>query len=151
MPSRSDDNRFSVRISRRLLDRLSGKPEAREGNVPREAPPATATPLPQVAQVIGHAGSPTPTTGASDRIIRSVRDGNLLLRHEADELDMIDSLAKELNATQTRESPKVCAKEEQACLDCYKQHAQEPLKCAEAARAYSQCAQRAAKTFVGGV
>lgn len=43
------------------------------------------------------------------------------------------------------ESPKVCAKEEQACLDCYKQHAQEPLKCAEAARAYSQCAQRAAK------
>ena len=75
----------------------------------------------------------------------SRRVGNLLLKHEAEELDRIENLAQELLAREyaVPHHPPPCQQAADDCVRCYAEHPGEPLACAAAVEAYGACAKRA--------
>ncbi|KAK9845470.1 hypothetical protein WJX81_007338 [Elliptochloris bilobata] len=134
-----------VQITKKLLDQLHTK---------------TPQSHPQQSAPAGEAAEHAPGSGdadlqerlAQDSVLQcalavSQRVGRLLLKAEAGELALVDQLAGELlqneHSVPAREVP--CESERGKCMQCYMQHAQEPLRCASAVDAYIKCSQRASE------
>ena len=67
------------------------------------------------------------------------------------EKEMIQELterAKELHEKEfkmPKQKPTPCLSEKDACLECYREHTKDPLRCANAVKLFSDCARRARK------
>ncbi|CAK0751520.1 hypothetical protein CVIRNUC_002074 [Coccomyxa viridis] len=130
-----------VRVTRELLEQLSGKERPRHG---QKDVTASIAPLRQVPQkeeeaVLVIRQDPR----MEDALQQSQRMGDLLLKHEQQETAEISRLAADLIDREYRAPLKdpPCLKEREACIQCYKANADDALRCRDAVSAYSQCAQ----------
>lgn len=145
-----------VKITQGLLEQLQGK------QAPKHAPqslipPAMLQPKGQQAFIQRPSDVEQQTTELirEDAAVRralegSRRVGDMLVKAHQQEAQQITQLADELMKKEyiapTREAP--CQREQQACLDCYRNNKTAPTKCAELVQGYSKCAQSAFQVFV---
>ncbi|XP_072969035.1 uncharacterized protein [Typha angustifolia] len=69
-----------------------------------------------------------------------------LEKKEAEMLQELTQRAKELHEKEFKlpyQNPLPCTAERENCLHCYKDHTKEPLKCAQAVKAFADCARQA--------
>ncbi|KAI4370394.1 hypothetical protein MLD38_018749 [Melastoma candidum] len=157
----------------RLLDngeRLKRKPRKIKPRVPKEVPPVQTKPV-QTKPVddSGAAKGPSPmgwplprplympeTTPSSSMnaeldAIRSVlaESEKVVGRLRAQEENMTNEVtqrAKELHQKEFKlphQKPMPCLAESNACMECYKEHIKDPLKCAHMVKSFADCARRA--------
>ncbi|XP_059639999.1 uncharacterized protein LOC132282364 [Cornus florida] len=95
--------------------------------------------------------SPPPQLANSELdAIRSVAQGcektvERLHKQEENMLQELTQRAKELRDKEFKlpsQKPIACVAEKDACLDCYKEHVKDPLKCAHFVEKYADCARR---------
>jgi hypothetical protein len=127
------DNTVSVRITRNLLESLTGR-----------------------ATTIQRTGRGAPGVARRERerfprleqssVKETINYGNLLLKHEGHELESITQFANELIEREHVQPPKAvpCKDEMQACFACYKENiAKDVSACSKVAADYHRCAQEA--------
>eukprot|EP00240_Pyramimonas_obovata_P006507 CAMPEP_0118936314 /NCGR_PEP_ID=MMETSP1169-20130426/17994_1 /TAXON_ID=36882 /ORGANISM="Pyramimonas obovata, Strain CCMP722" /LENGTH=169 /DNA_ID=CAMNT_0006879513 /DNA_START=257 /DNA_END=766 /DNA_ORIENTATION=+ len=152
-----DQEYYGIRINKRLLDRLDDRKQKQAatrledtGDVP---PPPTLKPIPYPFQF------PVPTAehversaGMDDQMVflrkklqYSKKVGSLLIKHEDEELPKVQQQVKDLLDKQYQAPMRAppCAMEKGACLACYQQFPNDPLRCAAAVAAFSKCAKQA--------
>ncbi|CAA7410833.1 unnamed protein product [Spirodela intermedia] len=94
---------------------------------------------------------PPPAANAELEAIRAVvqESEQAVERLQKKEAEMIQELterAKELHEKEfklPRQKPMPCLEEKDACLECYREHAKDPLRCARAVKSFNECARRA--------
>ncbi|XP_078446231.1 copper ion binding protein isoform X2 [Wolffia australiana] len=67
-------------------------------------------------------------------------------KKEAEMVQELTKRAKELHEKEFKlpnQKPMPCLAEKDACLECYREHSKEPLKCAQAVKLFCDCARRA--------
>ncbi len=125
----------TVRVTRRLLESLTGTGPAK----PREGGDRQSQGGSQVAvtnQVQRAAAFPAVESSA---LTETVQYGNLLLKHEGDELAKVHRLADDLLSKHFPENPSPCLKERQACFECYKENKGNPAACSKRVQDYKTC------------
>jgi len=148
-----DQEYYGIRINKRLLDSLDDRRkkqtrmEATEGVPP---PPATLTlpyrfPLPTAELVDRSGGMDDQMVFLRRKLQYSKKVGNLLIKHEDEELPKVQQQVQELMDKQYKAPMRAppCAAEKGACLACYQAFPDDPLRCAEAVAAFSKCAKQA--------
>ncbi|KAK9818419.1 hypothetical protein WJX72_012411 [[Myrmecia] bisecta] len=142
-----------VRVTQSLLQQLTGK--AKTHVRPHQAAQGAATSLAAV-HLPPHLEQEVLATLQRDKQLkraleRSTRAGALLLKAEREEVAQVDALAEELTQKEYRAParPPPCQAEREACLYCYQDNYQDPLRCADKVEAFSQCARQAHAAFVG--
>ncbi|XP_077248287.1 copper ion binding protein [Tasmannia lanceolata] len=76
----------------------------------------------------------------SERVLESLQ------KQEAEMLQEVTQKAKELHDKEFKlpyQKPMPCLAEKDACHDCYKEHAKDPLKCAHVVKTFADCARKA--------
>ncbi|KAK1273303.1 hypothetical protein QJS04_geneDACA012346 [Acorus gramineus] len=163
------DDTFSIQISSSLVDKLVGVEQSKQKRkakkvkpkVPEPPPqpklkepqpvPAVPTPPPGGWRFLPVVPPPPQTTSPEVDAIRSVlqeseRVLEKLEKQEANMAHEVTQRAKELHDKEFKlpyQKPMPCLSEKDACLDCYKRHAKDPLKCASVVNAFSECAHKA--------
>ncbi|PQQ05373.1 uncharacterized protein Pyn_00879 [Prunus yedoensis var. nudiflora] len=160
---------FSIQISSNLVDKLvhdaeksKKKPRRTKIKVPREPQkPQTKTNQddsegtgakgwPLQPPIFVPVTPPSQSTYAELDAIRSVlqESGRVLERLQKQEENMVQEVtqrAKELRDKEFKlpfQKPMPCLTEKDACLACYKEHADNPLKCAGFVKSFEDCARR---------
>lgn len=67
-------------------------------------------------------------------------------KQEADMAQLLAQRAKELREKEFKapyQKPMHCLNEREACLQCYKEHLEDPLKCAPLVQKFAECARQA--------
>eukprot|EP00262_Sarcandra_glabra_P016473 TRINITY_DN5386_c0_g1_i1.p1 TRINITY_DN5386_c0_g1~~TRINITY_DN5386_c0_g1_i1.p1 ORF type:complete len:183 (-),score=36.00 TRINITY_DN5386_c0_g1_i1:272-820(-) len=93
---------------------------------------------------------PSPAENAELEAIRSVlqESERVLERLQMQEADMVEEVthrAKELHDKEFKlpyQKPMPCLAEKDACLKCYKEHVEDPLKCSPLVKTFSDCARK---------
>lgn len=161
---------FTVQISFKLVDRLSGdenkvkkttkkpkpKPEPHQPQNKLKPTPSTPTSSsggawPFQPPVFLPVAPPPPVAIAELEAIKSVlqeseRVVEKLENQESNMLQELNQRAKELRDKEFKlpyQNPLPCAAARAACLQCYKEHAKDPLKCAQVVQDFADCARQA--------
>mmetsp|Transcript_19077 Transcript_19077/g.26418 ORF Transcript_19077/g.26418 Transcript_19077/m.26418 type:complete len:157 (+) Transcript_19077:202-672(+) len=135
---------FGVRVTAKLLDNLNGEKTlseaSRSDDEPAQDPPRVT--LPSQLLYLQQRSSATQPLPPSKRV------GDMLLKHEEEEIVKVQQLAKELVDKEFKAPlrPIPCSDEKAACVYCYQLNSTDPLLCAEKVSAFSQCAQDAYKS-----
>uniref|UniRef100_A0A1D1Z8R7 Coiled-coil-helix-coiled-coil-helix domain-containing protein 3, mitochondrial n=1 Tax=Anthurium amnicola TaxID=1678845 RepID=A0A1D1Z8R7_9ARAE len=162
------DDSFTISISTKLIDQLSGdegKPKKLKPKVPREAhqvqSKAESNGSSKTASNIGWpqqhplfvpiSPPPQPVANAELEAFRSVvqeseKAVERLQKKEAEMVQELTERAKELREKEFKlpyQKPMPCLAEKNACLECYKENAKNPLRCAHAVAAFNDCARKA--------
>mmetsp|Transcript_13987 Transcript_13987/g.36077 ORF Transcript_13987/g.36077 Transcript_13987/m.36077 type:complete len:138 (+) Transcript_13987:216-629(+) len=128
----------TVRVTRRLLESLTGTGQTR----PREGGDR---------QIQGGSGQAAPTNQGprwqratfpaveSSALTETVQYGNLLLKHEGEELAKVHRLADDLLSKHSPTPPSPCLQERQACFDCYRENRGNPAACSKRVQDYKAC------------
>ncbi|XP_038988191.1 uncharacterized protein LOC103696699 [Phoenix dactylifera] len=162
---------FTIQISSNLVNRLSGdenkmkktkKPKPKVLQEPRQ--PQSKVKSAPSAPTSGSSGAwplqtpmflpvapPPPVAIAELEAIRSVlreseRVVEKLEKQESNMLQELNQRAKELRDKEFSlpyQNPIPCTAQREACLQCYKEHAKDPLKCAQAVKNFADCARQA--------
>uniref|UniRef100_A0A7S0RHF0 CHCH domain-containing protein n=1 Tax=Chlamydomonas leiostraca TaxID=1034604 RepID=A0A7S0RHF0_9CHLO len=130
---------YTVTYTVGLIDKLAGikKPEKADAKTsPGASQPVMLHPellaMKQQDRSLAHA------------LARSKRVGDALLKAEEEELSKIQALEGELLSKYSFPiKARPCQQEEAACVNCYSQHSDDPLKCGGLVDAYFQCANKA--------
>lgn len=161
---------FTIEISSNLVNRLSGdedkikktkKPKPKNSQEPQQLPskvkptpnmptshPGQAWPLqPPVLLPV----TPPPIATAELEAIRSVHQEServveKLEKQESTMLQELNQRAKEIHDKEFKQpyqNPTPCTAEKEACLQCYKDYAQDPLKCRQLVKNFADCARQA--------
>lgn len=155
---------FTIQISPRLVDRLIGyddqskkktkpqKPQTKEPQKLRSdgvETHAVAPVLPlQPPLFIPVPPTPVQVANAELDAIRSVlkESEKVVERLQKQEENMAQELtqrAKELHDKEFKlpyQNPMPCVAEREACLECYKEHSKDPLKCGNVVKSFADCA-----------
>ncbi|CAL9172466.1 unnamed protein product [Musa hybrid cultivar] len=164
---------YTIQISSNLINQLAGgenkvkkktkKPKARVSEEPHQ-PQSNVKPAPGTQKsspsgawpplqppVFFAAPPPPPVVISELEAIRSVLEESEIrvekLEKQGDK--MIQDLtqrAKELRDKEFKlpyQNPTPCTAEREACLNCYKEHETDPLKCARAVKIFARCARQA--------
>ncbi|XP_010931866.1 uncharacterized protein [Elaeis guineensis] len=161
---------FTIQISSNLVNRLSGdennikkktkKPKAKVAREPHQpkVKPTPNTPTsssggawPLQPPMFLPVAPPPPPAIAELEAIRSVlqeseRVVEKLEKQESSMLQELNQRAKELRNKEFKlpyQNPIPCTAEREACLQCYKEHAKDPLKCAQVVKNFADCARQA--------
>lgn len=154
---------FAINVSSKLVNQLANdadklrkktkkpKPKIAPGfpqpqTLPCQDAPSTGWPLqPPLFLPV----SPPPTVANAELdAIRSVlqESENILERLQKQEANMVQEVtqrAKELHDKEFKlpyQKPMPCLAEKDACLECYREHAKDPLKCAHVVKLFADCA-----------
>ena len=126
------------------MDQLEGRKRVR-------APGLSLLPRPSVSRsqraTPGNTGSGPQSESQLDKALqRSERIGDMLLAREDEELEKIQSLAEELIQREQNipSGGNPCQAEADKCLQCYKEHSDNPVACSDVVNAYSKFAGEAA-------
>ncbi|KAF6152608.1 hypothetical protein GIB67_013055 [Kingdonia uniflora] len=162
---------FSIQISSNLLKQLAGdedkskrktkkpKPKVQQSKVhhkqasdglePHQGTTSAGWPL-QPPFFLPVSPPPPQVTNAEADAIRTVlqESERIMERLQKQEETMVQEVtqkAKELHDKEFKipyQKPLPCLVEKDSCLDCYKEHVKDPLKCAEFAKMYADCARK---------
>ncbi|CAN6448042.1 unnamed protein product [Victoria cruziana] len=165
--------RFTIQISSSLFDRLAeqdGKVKKQKKSKPkgqgkehinRPSSDSKASthaggwpPLPsQLPLPLVQPSPPPPPTVTNPEInaIQSILQESeqvieRMKKIEANMTEEVKQRAKELHDKEFKlpyQKPLPCIAEKDACLQCYKEHTKDPLKCAHVARSFADCARKA--------
>lgn len=157
---------FTIQISSNLVNRLSGDENKikKKTKKPKEAkvqPKVKPTPSTSTSSSSGAwplqspmflpVAPPPPVAIAELEAIRSVlqeseRVVEKLEKQESNMLQELNQRAKDLRDTEFKlpyQNPIPCTAEREGCLQCYKEHANDPLKCAQVVKNFADCARQA--------
>ncbi|KAL5728139.1 hypothetical protein ACHQM5_001260 [Ranunculus cassubicifolius] len=152
--------KFTIQISKQLVDQLSKedpqlrkrtrKPKPKIQPKPQEPQPQVLPPPPVPYPSMFSRLPPSPAQVANAELdaIRSVikeseKVVERLQKQEDKMAQEVTQRAKELHEKEFKlpyQKPMPCVAEKDACLDCYKEHAKDPLKCANAVKSFADCA-----------
>jgi len=123
----------TVRITRRLVETLSGgkiSPQL-STQVQAEERQSKAVPVKKYPAV------------EKSHLRETVHYGNLLLKHEGNELRQVNEFADDLIKHEyvSPQKPIPCQSERQACFSCYKENKEDLSACSKVVREYHQCSQ----------
>ncbi|KAI5334876.1 hypothetical protein L3X38_025009 [Prunus dulcis] len=142
---------FSIQISSNLVDKLVHDAEKSKRKPRRTKIKGTgAKGWPLQPPIFVPVTPPSQSTYAELDAIRSVlqESGRVLERLQKQEENMVHEVtqrAKELRDKEFKlpfQKPMPCLTEKDACLACYKEHADNPLKCAGFVKSFEDCARR---------
>mmetsp|Transcript_1520 Transcript_1520/g.3920 ORF Transcript_1520/g.3920 Transcript_1520/m.3920 type:complete len:156 (-) Transcript_1520:327-794(-) len=136
---------YGVVISPELLEQLDGQPRRKKGAeqaAPRHRPPLGLRPDPFSR---GGGG----TGGQRVTLIESTRKGDLLLKHEQQEAQMIEQAAADMikKYYSSEEKPLPCGPERKECVKCFQDNSMDPLVCGPQVKAFTACAQKVQEAF----
>ncbi|MQM18294.1 hypothetical protein Taro_051282 [Colocasia esculenta] len=161
---------YTISISANLINQLAGdgeKPKKKTKKVKAKAPSQTHKVSPESNGSTKSTASigwpqqhplfapisplPQPSVNAELEAIRSVvqeseKAVERLQKKEAEMIQELTDRAKELHEKEFKlpyQKPTPCLAEKKSCLECYKEHAKDPLRCAPVVKAFSDCARRA--------
>lgn len=175
LPDHPTRHTIPTQISRRLIDtldgdtvstsqrvdRVSGDPVGVTKNIPGKSVGGSAQQKQfrnlQTFAAMGAVGDADAVAefrpmfpGLDNALARSLRVGELLLKSELAELDLVREKASEVQSKHhlmiRREAP--CVAEREACRLCYTQNSENTLVCGNEVAAYDLCARAAQEAFV---
>ncbi|QDZ18878.1 hypothetical protein HOP50_02g13830 [Chloropicon primus] len=129
----------TIRVTRRLLETLSGVPTTSRP-AGKQDPQSTSS-----NNARGGEGS-YPQDLKQSSLKDTVQYGNLLLKHEGQELAKANQFADELIGKYGYEAtskPAPCQGERDSCFSCYKDNKEDPAACFGVVKKYHECSQSA--------
>jgi len=138
---------YGVVISPQLLEQLDRRQRPKAvARGPAEAQEGGQTPRLHVRQPIGFnrgEGVSTDSNGSRRRVtlIESTRKGELLLKHEEQEVGKIQAAAEEMieKHYSVEQKPLPCGPEREDCIKCLTENATDPLFCQAQVAAFTAC------------
>ncbi|KAF8028488.1 hypothetical protein BT93_E1186 [Corymbia citriodora subsp. variegata] len=146
-----DSDEKLKRKPRKIKPRLPKEPQHAHSKVNQKQPSNHPAGLPIQPPFFLPVSPPAHSAIAELDAIRSVLKESesvveRLQKQEETVLREVTEKAKELRDKEFKlpyQKPMPCLAENNACLECYKEHAKDPLKCAHLVRSFADCARRA--------
>jgi hypothetical protein len=161
---------YTVQISTKLINQLAREDEKRSPRKmkkPKPKTPKSTNQLPKAEAIQTHIQAPpapmfpplflpVPPPAPPVEVPPEVESIHKVLKESAkvleklkvEELEMLEELNKRSKELREKEfklpyqNPIPCLKERSDCLECYKNYASEPLKCAETVKRFTSCARK---------
>lgn len=145
-----DNDEKLKRKTRKIKPRLPKEPQHPQSKVNQKQPSKDSVGLPIQPPFFLPVSPPAHSAIAELDAIRSVLKESesiveRLQKQEETVLREVTEKAKELRDKEFKlpyQKPMPCLAENNACLECYKEHAKDPLKCAHLVRSFADCARR---------
>mmetsp|Transcript_22278 Transcript_22278/g.69326 ORF Transcript_22278/g.69326 Transcript_22278/m.69326 type:complete len:149 (-) Transcript_22278:159-605(-) len=139
----------NVKISKRLLDKLAGRPVERA--VRADEPTGSSKVAPPVERrVAARQPARSEEQDVMAALQRSRRVGGMLLKSEAEEMIKVRNLVNDLHSREFRppRTKPACGSEKDACLSCYSVNSGDPLRCAKEVKAFTSCTRAAQEAYM---